>query len=243
MANNSSLLGALPPPLPRKSDSGIDSGAAKGGDGNAGSLASASYSASPSYRADHFGLILCVMFAFTAAVGVISFKVGQDIGYKAGAEYGVGLKSKELLRDKILAAGGKLPPEEGSEAAPKTDSGKGKTVQLPSSVRPQPQVIAASLQQPTATAVAAKPQYTIFVYSFGKGQQKAAADCAAELKKKAGVDAFIDPKDNSVYLGRWDSVRSPEGKKLKDKFTKYKWHQYSFDQCMFVDVPASMGRR
>ncbi len=170
----------------------------------------------------HFGLIVTVLISFSVVTGLIGFVLGKKLGFSAGWERGIGVRTESAL-----------PDAAGSAAAPAPVQRE--TLVSQRRVEPKPMKIQAGPADGGGSAFPTA-KFTLQIQTLGPGHAEETRDLVASLKQ-AGFEAFADHRDGIIYVGRFDSPSTAEVKRIKNELARFEWRKRNFSRCFLTNIP------
>lgn len=183
-------------------------------------------------KEDHFPLIVTTMLIFSAVTFIIGYKYGHHKGVQLAVEkLQPNLKQRTAV-SQSAAASQAATPTRPAENTPSSRSGG--TEILPTTLkRLNPAQLKAS------APIEAPKNYTLQIQTFGRGHQST-ANALAQSLKASGFDAFVDPSDGAVFVGRLESIHSSEANRLKNAVSRFNWRQRDFGDAFFRRIPKRL---
>jgi cell division septation protein DedD len=81
--------------------------------------------------------------------------------------------------------------------------------------------------------------YTLQVQTMGRNQRATIDDLVKDLRA-SGHEAFPNYDTGAVYVGRLESTRSQEAKRLKDSISRFNWRNRDFSSAFFIRIPSRL---
>lgn len=179
---------------------------------------------------NHFYISLGVMVLFSVATGLFGYKLGNDNGFKEGAQHGASLRAQKqnIIYQKKSISKEQTKKNKISPVVYKKPS-------LPTNVAAM-----TPEQKKIITPPAKTKRFTLQVQTFGRNQQKQTKDLVESLKS-AGIEAFADYKLGVVYAGRFEAVKNNnQATLLQKRISRFNWRNRNFKEAFFNRIPRSL---
>lgn len=178
-------------------------------------------------RGDNFYLIIVVLISLSVVTGLLGFTLGKKYGFQAGVEQSLAERSSRQIPAPVSLA----PSPLATQRPPL------RTTQVPAPVKALP-VQPRQAENGELTLLEsdhAKKSFTLKVQEFGRGHVEETQQLTDALKQ-AGFEAFNDPQNGYVYVGRFLSIRDSEARDIKKKLAVFKWKKSDLSGCYFVNL-------